>query len=202
MHLRVSTEVQPAVFKEEELSVVDARVLQWVHKGWLSVEVDAERLADLRGLRGVENTLTVTACDDRLDQLPADLQWQEVASGDCHGLIDFRIEGGRTSSGRMVAVRQTAVARGKCFLRSHRTQAMDMALYALPGRSLVARHSTGLRDGSVAGMHDWKQEETHTITMWVGHVPPGAYAVVGGVDGWVRVKTKLLPWHLEANLNL
>jgi len=206
LRLQVSTEVEPAVFDESVIAGIGARVLQRVHKGWLSLDLEADRLGELRRQTGVVDTLALVACDDRLDQLPSDLAWRDLASGDCHGLIDFRIEAGLVA-GRAVALRQTAVAKAKCFLRSHRTSAMDLTLWVpdaqVPGgRRPVVRHSDGLRDKSVAGMHDWRQGESRTVTMWVGHLPAGVYGVVGGVDGWVRVKTQLLPWVLEAEVHL
>ncbi len=206
LRLRVSTEVEPGVFDESVLEAIGARVVHRVHKGWLSLELEADRLPDLRHQRGVVDTLTVVACDDHADQLAADLDWRGLASGDCHGLIDFRIEAGVGAAGA-VALRQTAIAKTKCFLRSHRTTAMDLVLWVpdarVPGgRRVVARHSDGLRDRSVAGMHDWKADQTQTITMWVGHLPAGDYGVVGGVDGTVRVQTKLLPYVLEARVRL
>lgn len=206
LRLRVSTEVEPAVFDEAELASVGGRILQRVHKGWLSLDLEPERLGQLTGLRGVLDTLLVVACDDRLDLLPAGLEWRELAVGDCHGLVDFRIEQG-VAGGRVVALRQTATAKAKVFLRSHRTEAMDLTLWmadgTVPGgRRVVVRHSDGLRDHSVGGMHDWKPGDVWTITMWVGHLPAGTYGLLGGVDGLVRVKTKLEPWTLAAEVRL
>ena len=206
MRLQVSTEVEPAVFDAAVIPALGARIVHRVHIGWLSLDLEADRLEDLRTQRGVTGTLAVVACDDRLDQLPEATQWHPLAEGDCHALLAFRIEAG-SADGRVVALRQSAEVQEKCFVRSHKTAAMDLTLSvpdpaAQDGQRVVVRHSDGLRDGSAAGMHDWKAGESHSIVMWVGHLPAGDYAVTGGVDGWVRVKTKLVPWTLPAKVRL
>ena len=200
MRLRVSTEVEPTAFDEGALTTVDARVLQRVNIGWLTVDVPAARLGDLRHLRGVVDTLAVAACDDRLDQLPADTTWRPMADGDAHGLATFALEAG-SSGGQVVAVRLTARVHQACFLRSHRTSGLDITLRDPSGRT-VLRHSSGLRDRSVAGVHEWKAGDTHAITLWVGHLPPGRYAVTAGVDGWLRVAGRPTPFALQAEATL
>ncbi len=200
MRLRVSTEVEPTAFDEAALATVDARVLQRVHIGWLTVDVPAARLGELRHLRGVVDTLAVAACDDRLDQLPADTVWRPLAEGDAHALAAFALEAG-SSGGRVVALRLTARVQQSCFLRAHRTSGLDITVSGADGRP-VSRHSTGLRDRSVAGAHEWKAGETHAITLWVGHLPAGRYAVTAGVDGWLRVAGRPTPFALAAEVTL
>jgi hypothetical protein len=208
LRLRVSTEVEPAVFDEAELGRLEAHVVHRVHKGWISVEIDPGRLEELRRARGVRDTLAVVACEDRLDQLPPDTAWSTLATADAHGLVDFTLEAG-ASGGRVVVLRLTAVARETCLVRSHLTDAIDIAVYragtdARPGGPRpLARHSDGLRDRSAAGSHDWKAGTTCTIAMWVGHLSPGECAAEAGfLDGLIRVKTKLLPFTFRAPFRL
>ncbi len=196
MRLRVSAEVEPTVFDEGALAAVDGRVLQRVHIGWLAVDVPAEHLAQLRRLPGVVETLVVAACDDRLEQLPADTTWKPLAEGDAHGLATFRLEAG-SSGGRTMALRLAAQVHQTCFVRAHRTSGMDITLRDASGQP-VLRHSTGLRDRSVSGAHEWKADESHAITMWIAHLPPGRYGVTAGVDGWLRVEGRPTPFELRA----
>ena len=207
MRLIVSTEVEPAVFDEGELAEIGARVIHHVHKGWFSAECDAERVRDVRRCKGVLSTLIVSACDDRMDQLPAGTKWGALAEADCHALVGFQLEAG-TAGGRTVAIRLRAQVRQNCFVRSHRTSGMDIVLYrpdpGVPGgRRVIARHSDGLRDRTDAGMHNWKAGDSRQIAMWVGHLPAGAYMVEAGlVDGWIRVGGPLLPFTFSAEVGL
>jgi hypothetical protein len=207
VRLRVSTEVEPAVFAEASLRALGARVVRHVHKGWFTAEVDSDRLEELRRLPGVLETHVVPSCDDRLDQLPPDLTWRVLAEHDCHGLVGFRLEAGE-AGGRVLALRLVASVHQTCFLRAHRTAAMDIAVCrpdpAVPGGlRVLQRHSDGLRDQSVAGMHDWKAGETRQITMWVGHLPPGEAVVEAGLlDGWIRVRGRPVPCTFRAAVRL
>lgn len=203
LRLRVSTELEPAVFDEAVLPALGARIVHRVHIGWITLEMDPDLVPELRLQPGVQEALIVTACDDRLDQLPRDLQWRELVAADCHGLLDWRLEAGLAGH-RVVALRQTAHAKETCFLRSHRTDAMDLVVSGDgPSSSGVAvRHSDGVRDRTLAGMHNWKQGAEHAVTMWVGHLPAGPYRVQGGVDGWIRVKGRPTPWTLETTVRL
>ena len=207
MRLVVSTEVEPAVFDEAELAEVGARVIRHVHMGWFSADCEADRVGDLRRLKGVLSTLVIQACDERLDQLPEDLRWKPLGEADCHGLLGFRLEAG-TVHGRTVALRLRADVRQACFVRSHLTSGMDIVLSradpgAPGGRRVAARHSEGLRDRTGNGMQNWKEGENRQITMWVGHLPAGRYTVEAGlVDGWIRVGGPLVPFTFEAEVEL
>jgi len=207
VQLRVSTEVEPAVFDEAALQGVGARVLRHVHTGWLTVQLDPARLPELRRLRGVLDTLAVTACEDRLGELPPDTQWRVLGEGDAHGLLACSLEAG-ASGGRTVVLRLTATARQMCFVRSHRTSGLDLAVWrtdpaARGGRRLLARHADGLRDRSKAGMHDWASGRSTEIAMWVAHLPPGGAVVEAGLgQGAIRVQGRLLPFAFTAPLTL
>ena len=202
VELRVSTEVEPGVFDEAGLQEVGARVLRHVQPGWISVGIDANRVEDLHRVPGVLDTMTVVACEDRLDQLPAGAAWEPLGQGEC-GDLALTLEAAR-QDGAVVALRLTAEAREILFIRSHQTDAVDIALSrpdrsAPEGRRVVVAHSDGLRDWSGAGMHNWKAGERHQIVMWVGHLPAGDYHVRAGVlEGWVRVKGRPTPCVLEA----
>ncbi len=207
MELRVSTEVEPAVFEEAALADVGARVVHHVHTGWVSVEVDAARLEELRHCRGVVAILPVPSCDDRLDRLPGDLTWEALAEGNAFDQVAMRLEVGRVG-GRAAALRLSAEALQLCFVRCHRTTGLDMVvsrpdLRAAGGRAVLARHSDGLRDHSRAGMHDWPAGTKRSIVMWVGHLPPGPASVEAGfTGGWIRVQGRPRPFTFTAELAL
>ena len=204
MKLRVSMEVDPGVFDESELGRVGAFVAQRHHIGWLSLRVDADRLADLRGLPGVVDVSAVLACDEELVDLSPAPEWSELAAAACGELLRARLEAGRWQ-GRVALLRQTLEARQKCFARSHRTDAQDIVVLARGAggsERVVCRRSDGLRDLSVAGMHDMEAGETHVAAMWVGHLPAGPYRVRAGIDGWVRVKGRPTPFSYEADVAL
>jgi hypothetical protein len=201
MELQVSVEVDPGVFDEGRLREVPARVLQYHHKGWFSALADPARLHALRALPGVLSAEPVLACEDRLASVEPPPEWETIAADTCDAVLRGTLEAGR-SAGRVVLLRQTLEATDKCFLRSHRTHAQDVAVYAAGAPRPVCRYSDGLRDRSQAGMHDWKAGEVHSVAMWVGHLPPGTYRVRGGVDGWVRVRGRPTPFVLEGEVRL
>ena len=198
MELRVSTEVEPAVFDEAQLEGAGARVVRHVQPAWMSVVVDSARLPELAGIRGVLDVLPVVACEDRLDQLPEGTAWEVVAEGGEPKLLDLRLEAAR-HNGVVVALRLTATAQDICFVRSHRTDAVDIEVWRDDRR--VVAHSDGLRDRSTAGMHNWTKGESRQIAMWVGHLPTGqAHVRAGVVGGWLRVAGKPKACLLEADM--
>lgn len=204
LQLQVSLEVDPTVFQEDGLRQAGATLVRRHHKGWLSVRVPADRLQDLRALPGVESAAPVLACEDRLGELQPPPEWRTLAQAACDGVLQARLEVGQVG-GRPVLLRQTLETTDRCFVRSHRTAAQDIAVLARAADGatrVLCRHSDGLRDLSVRGMHDWKAGETHAAAMWVGHLPPGEYAVRAGVDGWVRVKGRPVPFVYESALRL
>ena len=207
MQLLVSTEVEPGVFDEAVLEDVGGHVSHRVHLGWLTVECEADRVGDLGRQRGVVATLPLPACDDRLDQLPPGLAWAPLADADAAKLVAFRLETGRIA-GRIQVLRLTATALQPCFVRCHRTAAIDMAVVrrsatAPGGRVVLARHSDGLRDESAAGMHDWPAGTVRSIVMWVGHLPPGEAVVESGFPGgWIRVAGRPVPFAFTSPLIL
>ncbi len=205
MELRVGTEVEPAVFDEGQLEGAGARVVRHVQPAWISVAIDSARLQELARLRGVLDIQPIVACEDRLDQLPEGTNWEKVAEGGQKDLLDLELEAAR-HGGAVVALRLTAVARDVCFVRAHRTGAVDIELWredahAPGGRQRIAAHSDGLRDRSNAGMHNWTAGERRQIAMWVGHLPRDRYQVRAGVvDGWLRVAGRPQPCVLELEL--
>jgi hypothetical protein len=203
MWLRASVEVDPGLFREESLAEVGAAVIQRHHIGWFSVRVDPDALEALRRLPGVESVFPVLACEDRLDELAPPPEWRELAAAECGELLAARLEVG-TWRGRIAFLRQTIEVRADAFLRSHRTDAQDIVVRRGrgPGAPVVCRHSDGLRDRSIAGMHHWKAGERHVAAMWIGHLPPGAYEVEAGVDGWVRVRARPMPFAYRAALDV
>lgn len=205
MELRVSTEVEPALFDEAQLEGVGAHVVRHVQPAWISVAVDSAHVAELARIRGVLDILPVLACEDRLDQLPAGTTWEPLAKGGEAGLLELVLEAARHGDA-VVALRLTATALDVCFLRAHRTDGVDIELGqpdpgAPGGWRHVAAHSDGLRDRSNAGMHNWTRGERRQIAMWVGLLPRGAYHVRAGiVDGWLRVAGRPRPCVLECDL--
>ncbi len=206
MELRVSTEVEPAVFDEAQLEGVGARVVRHVQPAWISVAIDSARLPELARVRGVLDILPVLACEDRLDQLPEGTVWEKVAEGGQKDLLGLELEVAR-HGGAVVALRLTAVAHAICFVRAHRTDGVDIELWqddpqVAGGRRRIVAHSDGLRDRSTAGMHNWTADERRQIAMWVGHLPKGRYRVRAGVvDGWLRVAGRPQACVLELDLS-
>lgn len=204
MRLQVGLDVDPGVFDAHSLPGVGAEIIQYHHMGWLSVHVDAERMEELTALPGVESFAPVLSCADQLDTLVPSPEWTELVAAEFEGLLRGRLEAGR-SGGRVCVLRQTIEVEAKCFVRSHRTDGQDIVVGtrdAAGGWRPVCRQSDGLRDRSLAGMHDWLPGQSRVVAMWVGHLPAGEYIVRGGIDGLVRVTSHLVPFLYESPLVL
>ncbi len=206
MDLRVGVEIEPAVFREEDLAQAGAEIMAHVQMGYVRVRADAARLPDLLGLRGVVSLVPVVACEDRLEHLPRDAVWTPLLSGGCQDMLSLDVDAARFAGGTAI-LRLTARVQALTFVRSHRTAALDLELWApeAPGRwRRVLAHSDGLRDQSLAGQHEWKPGEEHVVAMWVGHLERGAYRLRAGVlsGGWIRVKGRPQPCLLEGEVRL